>query len=55
MRFVDTWEQLLWALDQGVDGIVSNNALDIHGAVLEWYRVSCSLKSMIQIKVLGGR
>jgi hypothetical protein len=53
VRFVDTWEQLLWALDQGVDGIISNNAVDIHDAVLTWYKINCSLKNILQYKVIG--
>jgi hypothetical protein len=50
VRVVDTWEQLLWVLDQGVSGIISNDALNIRESVLSWYRDNCSFHSMLRHK-----
>jgi hypothetical protein len=55
VRFVENWEQLLWTLDQGVDGVVSasNNALGLHEATLAWYRSNCALMAVLQHKLTG--
>ncbi len=47
LRYVDTWEQLLWGLEQHVDGFISNNALDIRVAVLTWFRSNCHFKKLV--------
>lgn len=53
VSFVDTPEQLLWAMEQGVDGVVSNHAIKIQKYLFDWYTDNCSLQNVVLKKLLG--
>ena len=46
-RIVDTREQLMWCLDQGVDGVVSNDPVSVRRMMVEWYQEACSTSTML--------